>query len=401
MPRSKEKVQKLLETSKEVLLDCSLANGAIIAANSDHPDYPKNVQDYRYVWVRDASFVCMASNLLDQKDISGNFFNWCLDRAEGFSKNNLFLNAYHPNGTMGGIVIPPETVGLPKETKRLYMKTIHYGLQFQPDQNANLLIAINHFANAFGTDLNKNNLELVQKAADGIAASWRDYQFAFPVFDIWEERFILPGDYAYHTYSLAMCIRGLEIALDLSGARASWRRVRDEMLEIFDEIYNSADIIPRSYSRKDRLPPHIHTKGKKIDSSTDGSLVGLVFPAGVLDATDEKMRRTVEVIVRENDYDNGGIMRYPGDKYCGGVKDGWITLTGAGAWPWLNFWVSIYFAKAGNQEAALKYYNWVLDRVDRYIPEQIFRGKKRGVGPYLSTAHAMFVLATKELGFLD
>jgi GH15 family glucan-1,4-alpha-glucosidase len=66
----------------------------------------------------------------------------------------------------------------------------------------------------------------------------------------------------------------------------------------------------------------------------------------------------------------------------------------------LNFWLSIYYARAGNKEKALQFYNWVLERVDEFIPEQIFENDIQiSVSP-LCWSHSMFVMASKELKYI-
>ncbi|MBN1462941.1 MAG: hypothetical protein JW922_04600, partial [Paludibacteraceae bacterium] len=129
--------------------DSSLENGAIIAANSDKSVYPSTIQDYRYVWVRDASYICISADLLGLRNIPERFFDWCLNRAETFKETSIFHNAYHVNGTIAGISIPPEPK-LPRKTRERYLYTTHHGTQFQPDQNGSLLIAIGHHIKHFG-----------------------------------------------------------------------------------------------------------------------------------------------------------------------------------------------------------------------------------------------------------
>ena len=73
------KIKKLVKSSKDILKNCSLGNGAIIAANSDLNAYPKDVQSYRYVWPRDASFILVAADILKIKNIHENFYNWILN----------------------------------------------------------------------------------------------------------------------------------------------------------------------------------------------------------------------------------------------------------------------------------------------------------------------------------
>ena len=73
---------------------------------------------------------------------------------------------------------------------------------------------------------------------------------------------------------------------------------------------------------------------------------------------------------------------------------------GGGAWPLLNFWLSIYWAKRGDLEKAKRYYDWVLDQTDGFLPEQIFDNDIQvSVSPLL-WSHSMFVIASRALGNL-
>jgi len=49
-----KQIRELLITSKKVIKDCALPNGAIVAANSTKPYFPKEAKYYRFVWPRDA-----------------------------------------------------------------------------------------------------------------------------------------------------------------------------------------------------------------------------------------------------------------------------------------------------------------------------------------------------------
>ena len=44
-----KKVIELLRISKEVIKDCALPNGAIVAANSDKTYFPKEAKYYRFI----------------------------------------------------------------------------------------------------------------------------------------------------------------------------------------------------------------------------------------------------------------------------------------------------------------------------------------------------------------
>ncbi|MGD2095778.1 MAG: glycoside hydrolase family 15 protein [Phycisphaerales bacterium] len=394
----KAKLKKLIRTSQDVIEDSSLDNGAIVAANSDKSTYPPTVQDYRYVWVRDAAYVCIAADLLGLKDIPERFFDWCLNRAEGFKTTGLFQNAYHVNGTISGTLINPADATLPRKVKDKYLHTTHHGTQFQPDQNGSLLIAIDHHIKHFKINKLSEFKPLIEKTATGLSNSWKDGRFILPHFDLWEERCILPTQRRYHTYSLAICTAGLRAAMNLLGKRRNWLQTEKEMSDVFNELYScNKNIIPATYSKgKIAKLPQI----RKDDYRPDTSLLGLIYPAGILDPSDIKMKNTVDKIIKTNTIYNGGLLRYPRDIYCGQVKNGFVTLTGAGAWPLLNFWMAIYFHLRNDKKKSEKYFNWPLTRIDTYLPEQIFKDKKKVSISPLTWSHAMFIIAANSLNHI-
>lgn len=390
-------IKKLIQVSKNVIEDSSLENGAIIAANSDKSVYPSTIQDYRYVWVRDASYICISADLLGLRNIPERFFDWCLNRAETFKETSIFHNAYHVNGTIAGISIPPEPK-LPRKTRERYLYTTHHGTQFQPDQNGSLLIAIGHHIKHFGIDDLSQFKTLIEKTASGIVNSWQNGRFILPCFDLWEERCIYPAQKRYHTYSLAMCIAGLQVAIKLLGKKKKWLQTESQMTDVFSDIYSCPEnTIPRTHSKS---TPAKRRETQKDDFLPDASLLGLVYPSGILDALDKKMKRTVDRIIEKNTIYNGGIMRYPGDRYCGGIQKGRVTLTGAGAWPLLNFWMAIYFCLRNDRKNAMKYFSWPLQKIIDYIPEQIFKNKNKPSVSPLVWSHSMFIIAAKFSGYV-
>jgi len=392
-----QRIKKLIRASEEVIADGSLENGAIVAANSDRAFYPSSVQDYRYVWVRDAAYVCMAADLLGLKDIAEKFFDWCLHRAEGFRQTHLFYNAYHVNGTIHGTLIPPARVRVPASVSERCMNVIHSGTQFQPDQSGSLLIAIKHHMERFKIKALRFD-ELIEKTASGICRSWRGGAFTLPCYDLWEERCVLPEDRGFHTYSLAMCIAGLRAAIRLSGKKRTWVQTERQMSDAFAEVCSrSEELILRTYRAGKSAQ---RTTTRREDSQPDTSLLGLVWPSGILDPLDEKMKATVERIMQANTVDGGGLLRYPGDLYCGGVRKGWVTLTGAGAWPLLSFWMSIFYSLCGDRVNAEKHFNWPLEKIDNFLPEQIFKDKSKASVSALLWSHAMFVIAASFLGHI-
>lgn len=372
----KAKINNLVKISRQVIKDCVLSNGAIVAANSKKKDYPKDAKNYRFVWPRDSAYTLLAANILDL-NIHKNFFDWCL-KAEGFFESGVFYEKYYVNGKCAAF-------------------------HFQPDQTGMILFALHDYYK--NKDIPKKYQRLIIKAANGLCNLWNKDHFKVVTQDLWEERLDFPDLKENFTYSLASCAKGLSLANELI-ANKRWKKVSSEMKKTL--LKNK--FFFRSF-------------GKINNKNIDASLLGLVWPFEIVKANDKRMKKTVQniekLIVKNN-----GVYRYENDEY-----DGWMykeksknnsysvsgnetdaldeqrynylhRKKGAGYWPLLNFWMSIYYIKLGDRKKALMYYNQVLKDVKKYIPEQIFDNKIQiSVSP-LCWSHAMFILASKELGFV-
>lgn len=354
----KAKIRKLIESSKKVIQDCALENGAIVAANSSKKYFPKEAKYYGFVWPRDAAFSCIAADILGIKHVPEAFFDWCLTRAEGFRETGVFYQNYFVNG--------------PKASGR-----------FQPDQTGSVLWAVWHH---FKEDLNKalQYKELLNLAAEGLCKRWNLDHFSEVTNDLWEERFTFPDLKDNFTYSLAACIKGLECAYSIV-PNEKWIKVANSMRQRLEK--HCEGYFFRSY-------------GEICDKRIDASLLGLVYPFEIVKPEDERMVATVKEIEKKLVV-NGGVHRYEHDEYDGWTVEMMDRRKGSGAWPLLNFWLSIYYARKGDRRKALRSYNWVVDRVDEYIPEQIFENNFQVSVCPLCWSHAMFVIASKELGYLS
>ncbi len=353
------KVQKMIKTSRQVIMDCALGNGAIVAANCFKEYFPKEAKYYTYVWPRDASFACVAADILRIENAQERFFGWCMNRAEGFRHARVFYQKYFVNGL--------------KASGR-----------FQPDQTGSVLWAVwHHFKHEDDLEKASKYEKLIHRAASGICKKWKGKNFSEVTNDLWEEKLTFPDLEENFSYSLAACIKGLECANSIV-PNEKWTTVANQMRKRIEEHYEGYFF--RSY-------------GKLSDRRIDSSMLGLVYPFEVFPPDDERVVASVKEIERKLVV-NGGLHRYEHDEY-----DGWMYETlhrnkGAGAWPILNFWMSIYYAKLGDRKKALQYYNWVLERVDKFIPEQIFDNDLQVSVSPLCWSHAMFIIASRELGYL-
>ncbi len=358
-----QKIRKLIRTSRKVILDCCLENGAIVAANSAKPYYPKEAKNYFYVWPRDASFTCVAADILGIKDIQGNFFDWLMNKAEGWREmglfTGLFYEKYYPNG----------------------LQSLN---RFQPDQTGTVLFAVRHHFKGRSKKAERYR-RLVAYSAEGVCKAWRKDHFALITNDVWEERLAFPDLRENFSYSLAACIRGLLSADELFPDK-KYVKTANEMKEILLKNANRRGYFFRS-------------SGKLNDERIDASVLGLIWPFEIIEADNPLAKNTIRLI-EEKLVKNFGLYRYEHDEYDGWMFQTWHRKKGAGFWPLLNFWMSIVLDKMGRKDDALKYYDKVIDSVDGFIPEQIFNNNiQQSISP-LCWSHAMFALASKELGFV-
>jgi GH15 family glucan-1,4-alpha-glucosidase len=287
------------------------------------------------------------------------FFNWCLKRAEGFKETGLFYEKYYVNG----------------------LKALG---RFQPDQTGTLLYAIWHHYNYKGLEAALKFNDLIVKSANGLCDKWERDHFNIVTNDLWEERLTFPDLNENFSYSLAACIKGLECA-NLMIPNNRWSKISEQMKEQLEKHFINGYFV-RSY-------------GKLIDARIDASMLGLVYPFEIYKADDSRIASTVTEI-EDRLIINGGVRRYEFDEYDGWMYEEMHRRKGAGAWPLLNFWLSICYSLKGEECRAEKYYEWVVDRVNEYIPEQIFDNKMQISVCPLVWSHTMFIIASKHLGYL-
>ena len=349
--------EELVKVSRRVLSDCFLRNGAVVAGNSRKKYYPAQAKDYRFVWPRDAGYLLMAADILGL-EFTDRFVNWCL-KAEGVRETGLFFEKYHVSG---------------RRAKH----------NFQPDQNGLLLIALHDLFMA-GEELTDEAKKLTLLLADGLCRVWSDDCFSLVTQDLWEERHCFPDLKENFSYSLAVCARGLECASEMLGEK-KWMKTGGKMKNVLAS--SPGGHYPRSF-------------GEMVDERVDASLLGLLWPAQAVDACDKRFQRTVELI-EERLVSDGGIYRYEGDEYDGWMGPGGVhRKKGAGYWPLLNFWMSVVKKQMGEEDAAMMYYNKVLDDLDDslLIPEQVYGNSIQVSVKPLAWSHAMFVIASRYLGF--
>ncbi|MFB6245811.1 MAG: glycoside hydrolase family 15 protein [Candidatus Nanohaloarchaea archaeon] len=357
-----ERIGELKQASREVIRDCSLENGAIVAANSDKEYYPENVANYRFVWPRDAGFILYAADVLGLEGLESEFFDWLYGRAEGFEESGIIYHRYSTNG--------------PRDTD--------FGHQYQPDQAAALLWATLETNDS----LDEQQDEIVHLLADGLWKEWDGKSFVSRTHDLWEEREAFPEKNESFSYTLGACSEALYRAAARMGEK-KWETAAEEMRKRLEQHVaerKGREYFPRSY-------------GEISDETVDASALGLVWPFNVANSP-ERLEDTVELIEEEL-YSNTGVMRYRGDMYDGIVHQTNHLKKGAGSWPLLTFWLAIALEELGRYEDAREVFRHQVEKIDgRYIPEQIFDSDSKTSIEPLAWSHAMFVVAAERLEYL-
>lgn len=377
--------EQLLFSSTEVLRDCALPNGAIVAANSTSKNYPATAENYLYNWGRDAAFQIYAADKLrdmglmpDAPDIKARYLGWLVNNCEGFSTTGVLVKRYYPNG--------------PGDWR--------YGTEYQPDQAGALLWSLHETTQ----DEDKTTNHVMKLLANGLVTNWSKSHFTRPIQDLWENQLIVPEDSQVFTYSLAACIKGLGSAIErlhgsgLDNARDKWIATKDEMISILDANHLEA------YSKR---TPELG------EQELDGSLSALVYPFDIdqmqnNEVISQKARATALAISHKLLDSRNGIIRYKGDTYDG-IARSMGKEASAGSWPLLTFWNVAALSQSGEKSKAKDMYDQTLSGLSEHykggrlvyghIPEQIFEDDARqgkGVSP-LAWSHAKFVLATLEL----
>jgi len=356
-----DRVAELVESSREVLKDVCIENGAVVAANSDKEYYPNDVANYRFVWPRDAAFTLYALDIIGENEEEERFYDWLMDRAEGFEDSGIIYHRYSTNG--------------PRDTD--------FGYQFQPDQAAALLWTILET----NEDLNDRKEKIVHLLADGLWSQWDEENFHEKTHDLWEEREAHPDLKENFSYTLASSSEALYIAAERMNEQ-KWFKTAEKMRKRLEQHQSERDgktYYPRTY-------------GNVLDETVDACNLGLIWPFNVVQ-NDEKLENTVQLIEKELMIDEG-VMRYSGDMYDGIIHHTEHLKKGAGAWPLLTFWYSIALHELGREDEAQEVFDNQVEQIDgKYIPEQKFSRDRQGIEP-LAWSHSMFLIAAGKLGRL-
>jgi GH15 family glucan-1,4-alpha-glucosidase len=301
--------------------------GAIIAAATT--SLPEAVGgernwDYRYAWVRDASFTLDALWVAACPDEANKFFSWMASTVA--SQINVRSELQIMFGVGGEHDLSERIV--PHLSGWRGSRPVRVGNgaweQRQLDVYGELLAAAARLVEQLG-DIDEATCHLFVEVAEAAAARWRE-----PDQGIWEIR----GEPRHFLYSKLMCWVAMDRAIELAvliGAGDRVERWRDTREEIRSAILE--------HGWSDEAKAFTQSFGSdELDASN------LMMPiVGFLPADDPAMRSTIDAIDERLTDERGLVYRYLADDGLEGEEGTFLLCT---------FWLAQSLALAGEVERA-------------------------------------------------
>jgi GH15 family glucan-1,4-alpha-glucosidase len=359
------------------MLDHFASGGMVAAATSSLPEAIGGVRnwDYRFVWIRDAAFSVYALHRIGHDPEAAGFLAWVLDAVERHGRPHVLFDL---DGRLPG----PERTDPELEGYRR-SSPVRWGNgaaeQVQHDVYGEILDCAYQWAAHHGA-LDANLWRKLALLVDAARTAWRK-----PDHGIWEVR--TPG--RPFTYSAAMCHvaldRGARLAdrFRLPGDATGWRATADLVRDaILEEAWD-----PRLQS----ITEHLGGGG------LDASLLALPLRR-VLPATDPRMIKTVDAIVRRLGAGDGLLYRYLPHESPDGLPGE------EGAFLICSFWLVDNLAGQGRIQEATDLYESLCNRANSLglLPEQIDPSSGAFLGNYPQAfSHIGVISSGFNLGRLE
>jgi GH15 family glucan-1,4-alpha-glucosidase len=281
--------------------------------------------DYRYCWLRDATFTLFALLSAGYVDAARDWRAWLLRAVAGMTKDVQIVYGLRGTRRLPEIELP--WLSGYENSRPVRVGNAAHG-QFQLDVYGEV-IALLYAGHHFGIEHTGDEWAIARGFIEEVARRWHE-----PDCGIWEMR----GEPQHFTHSKVMAWvaldRGVRFIEDfgLEGSLDEWRLVRDEI---------HAEICARAFDPERNT--FVQAYGSRaLDAAT------LLMPiAGFLPADDPRIAGTVAAIERELLHD-GLLLRYsPAD---GKAVDG--LPPGEGAFLLCSFWLANTYILAGREPEA-------------------------------------------------
>jgi GH15 family glucan-1,4-alpha-glucosidase len=308
--------------------------GALVAAaTTSLPEWIGGVRnwDYRFCWIRDASFALDVLDRFGHTAETGRFLHWLVTtRAPGKLRLQTMYGVEHEEQ------LTEETLDHLEGYRGSRPVRVGNGAagQLQLDIFGELMVACATFQRA-GGGLDEATWTMIEELADLVIDCWR-----LPDRGIWEVR----GPVRHFVYSKMMCWLALDraVAIAETSRRQShvgrWRAARDEI---------HADVLTHGWN--EQLQSFVQYYGAE---HTDASL--LMIPlVDFLPAQDRRVRATVRRVRQELEV-NGLLRRYQPAATDDGIR------TDEGAFTMCTLWLVGCLASMGELDEACAAFERVL-----------------------------------------
>ena len=244
--------------------------------------------DYRYTWIRDATFAIYALSIIGYTGEARAFKNWLEWSTSGRARDLQVMYG------LGGERRLTETK-IPELEGYMNSKPVRIGNgaydQFQLDIYGEIMDSA-HIFRKFGGAVDADYWEYLRRVVNFVIDHWRE-----PDEGIWETR----GGRQHFVFSKVMCWvamdRAIKAATDLKlpGDIEAWEKVRDEICN---------DVMSKGYSQERQA--FVQSYG-----SDNLDAANLMLPlVGFIPATDPMMRSTIKAIQKELTNKQGFVYRY-------------------------------------------------------------------------------------------
>ena len=308
------------------------SGGLVAAATSSLPEVVGGARnwDYRFTWIRDASFALYALSILGYTAEARAFKDWLEWSTVGRARDLQVMYGLGGERRLSEV----EISGLEgyRLSRPVRMGNGAYS-QFQLDIYGEVMDSA-HLYRKFGGEMDPKYWQYLRRVVDFVIDHWRE-----PDEGVWETR----GGRQQFVFSKVWCWVALDRAikaaraLKLPGDVERWRRVR---AEIKDEV------LTKGYD--DQRGAFVQAFGSKV---LDASILMLPL-VGFIRADDPRMRSTIEAIERELTSSQGFVYRYRDFDDGLGGQEGTFTVC--------TFWLADDLILLGQVDKARKLFHKLL-----------------------------------------
>ena len=350
--------------------------GALIAApTASLPEEAGGVRnwDYRYVWVRDATFTLYAFFILGYEDEAFRFFNLMSRISRGCPKCSGEIHLMY---SITGDHVPEEEVlnhftGY-RDSRPVRIGNDAFG-QLQLDIYGSLLDAY-YFMWKRGMGISENNKDVIVSLVGNIERKWMQRDNS-----MWEIR----EDKRHYIYGKVMCWVGVDRAVRMCEAMDISAEQKKKWQHLAEEIKSW---IWENGFRED-LGSFVQHPDTRHQDATNFLFILLQF----LDRHEERTLRIVENTCRELEHDNIFVYRYLSDDGLSG---------GEGAFILCSYWLMAALAAVGEVPKGVKRFFDMETYMgpSRLLAEEIDPKNREFLGNYpQSFSHMGLILAARYL----